>query len=116
MKKININNGVYNLKKQKLLGRKMKYFVRLSIILGTVIIVMSIIKFQENNLKHKIKGNKDVQEKQQQEILDICRINKVMKIYSQNDGENFYVVLENKNIYKVDEDKLGNYTIGEYCK
>ena len=43
MKKININNGVYNLKKQKLLGRKMKYFVRLSIILGTVIIVMSII-------------------------------------------------------------------------
>lgn len=116
MKKININNGVYNLKKQKLLGRKMKYFVRLSIILGPVIIVMSIIKFQENNLKHKIKGNKDVQEKQQQEILDICRINKVMKIYSQNDGENFYVVLENKNIYKVDEDKLGNYTIGEYCK
>ena len=116
MKKININNGVYNLKKQKLLGSKMKYFVRLSIILGTVIIVMSIIKFQENNLKHKIKGNKDVQEKQQQEILDICRINKVMKIYSQNDGENFYVVLENKNIYKVDEDKLGNYTIGEYCK
>ena len=116
MKKININNGVYNLKKQKLLGRKMKYFVRLSIILGTVIIVMSIIKFQENNLKHKIKGNKDVQEKQQKEILDICRINKVMKIYSQNDGENFYVVLENKNIYKVDEDKLGNYTIGEYCK
>ncbi len=116
MKKININNGGYNLKKQKLLGRKMKYFVRLSIILGTVIIVMSIIKFQENNLKHKIKGNKDVQEKQQQEILDICRINKVMKIYSQNDGENFYVVLENKNIYKVDEDKLGNYTIGEYCK
>jgi len=116
MKKININNGVYNLKKQKLLGRKMKYFVRLSIILGTVIIVMSIIKFQENNLKHKIKGNKDVQEKQQQEILDICRINKVMKIYSQNDGENFYVVLENKNIYKVDEDRLGNYTIGEYCK
>lgn len=116
MKKININNGVYNLKKQKLLGRKMKYFVRLSIILGTVIIVMSIIKFQENNLKHKIKGNKDVQEKQQKEILDICRINKVMKIYSQNDGENFYVVLENKNIYKVDEDKLENYTIGEYCK
>ena len=116
MKKININNGVYNLKKQKLLGRKLKYFVRLSIILGPVIIVMSIIKFQENNLKHKIKGNKDVQEKQQQEILDICRINKVMKIYSQNDGENFYVVLENKNIYKVDEDKLGNYTIGEYCK
>ncbi len=116
MKKININNGGYNLKKQKLLGRKIKYFVRLSIILGTVIIVMSIIKFQENNLKHKIKGNKDVQEKQQQEILDICRINKVMKIYSQNDGENFYVVLENKNIYKVDEDKLGNYTIGEYCK
>ena len=116
MKKTNINNGGYNLKKQKLLGRKMKYFVRLSIILGTVIIVMSIIKFQENNLKHKIKGNKDVQEKQQQEILDICRINKVMKIYSQNDGENFYVVLENKNIYKVDEDKLGNYTIGEYCK
>lgn len=116
MKKININNGVYNLKKQKLLGRKIKYFVRLSIILGTVIIVMSIIKFQENNLKHKIKGNKDVQEKQQQEILDICRINKVMKIYSQNDGENFYVILENKNIYKVDEDKLGNYTIGEYCK
>ena len=116
MKKININNGVYNLKKQKLLGRKMKYFVRLSIILGTVIIVMSIIKFQENNLKHKIKGNKDVQEKQQQEILDICSINKVMKIYSQNDGENFYVVLENKNIYKVDEDRLGNYTIGEYCK
>ena len=39
-----------------------------------------------------------------------------MKIYSQNDGESFYVVLENKNIYKVDEDMLGNYTIGEYCK
>ena len=116
MKKININNGVYNLKKQKLLGRKMKHFVRVSIILGTFIIVMSVVKVQENNLKHKTKGNKDVQEKQQQEILDICRTNKVMKIYSQNDGENFYVVLENKNIYKVDEDKLGNYTIGEYCK
>jgi hypothetical protein len=79
-------------------------------------IVMSIIKFQENNLKNKAKENKDIQEKQQQEILDICRINKVMKIYSQNDGESFYVVLENKNIYKVDEDMLGNYTIGEYCK
>ena len=85
-------------------------------ILGIFIIVMSIIKFQESNLKNKAKENKDIQEKQQQEILDICRINKVMKIYSQNDGENFYVVLENKNIYKVDEDKLGNYTIGEYCK
>ena len=94
----------------------MKHFVRVSIILGTFIIIMSIIKFQENNLKNKIKVNKDVQEKQQQEILDICRTNKVMKIYSQNDGENFYVVLENKNIYKVDEDMLGNYTIGEYCK
>ena len=94
----------------------MKNFVRVSIILGTFIIVMSIIKFQENNLKNKAKENKDIQEKQQQEILDICRINKVMKIYSQNDGENFYVVLENKNIYKVDEDKLENYTIGEYCK
>ena len=94
----------------------MKYFVKVLMILGIFIIVMSIIKFQENNLKNKIKVNKDVQEKQQQEILDICRTNKVMKIYSQNDGENFYVVLENKNIYKVDEDKLGNYTIGEYCK
>ena len=94
----------------------MKYFVKVSMILGIFIIIMSIIKFQENNLKNKIKVNKDVQEKQQQEILDICRTNKVMKIYSQNDGENFYVVLENKNIYKVDEDMLGNYTIGEYCK
>ena len=94
----------------------MKNFVRVSIILGTFIIVMSIIKFQENNLKNKTKENKDVQEKQQQKILDTCRTNKVMKIYSQNDGENFYVVLENKNIYKVDEDMLGNYTIGEYCK
>lgn len=94
----------------------MKNFVKVSMILGIFIIVMGIIKFQENNLKNKAKGNKDIQEKQQQEILDICRTNKVMKIYSQNDGENFYVVLENKNIYKVDEDKLGNYTIGEYCK
>ena len=94
----------------------MKYFVKVLMILGIFIIVMSIIKFQENNLKNKAKENKDIQEKQQQEILDICRINKVMKIYSQNDGENFYVVLENKNIYKVDEDMLGNYTIGEYCK
>ena len=94
----------------------MKYFVKVLMILGIFIIIMSIKKFQENNLKNKIKVNKDVQEKQQQEILDICRTNKVMKIYSQNDGENFYVVLENKNIYKVDEDKLGNYTIGEYCK
>ena len=75
-------------------------------ILGIFIIIMSIIKFQENNLKNKAKENKDIQEKQQQEILDICRINKVMKIYSQNDGESFYVVLENKNIYKVDEDML----------
>ena len=94
----------------------MKYFVKVLMILGIFIIVMSIIKFQENNLKNKTKENKDVQEKQQQKILDICRTNKVMKIYSQNDGENFYVVLENKNIYKVDEDMLGNYTIGEYCK
>ena len=94
----------------------MKYFVKVSMILGIFIIIMSIIKFQENNLKNKAKENKDIQEKQQQEILDICRINKVMKIYSQNGGESFYVVLENKNIYKVDEDMLGNYTIGEYCK
>jgi len=49
----------------------MKHFVRVSIILGTFIIVMSIIKFQENNLKNKTKGNKDVQEKRQQEILDM---------------------------------------------
>ena len=94
----------------------MKYFVKVLMILGIFIIVMSIIKFQENNLKNKAKENKDIQEKQQQEILDMCRINKVMKIYSQNDGESFYVVLDNKNIYKVDEDMLGNYTIGEYCK
>ena len=44
MKKININNGVYNLKKKKFLGRKMKHFVRVSIILGTFIIVMSVVK------------------------------------------------------------------------
>ena len=79
----------------------MKHFVKVSMILGTIIIVMGIIKFQENNLKNKTKENKDVQEKRQQEILDICRTNKVMKIYSQNDGENFYVVLENQNIYKL---------------
>ena len=96
--------------------QELKYFVKVLMILGIFIIVMSIIKFQENNLKNKAKENKDIQEKQQQESLDICRINKVMKIYSQNDGESFYVVLENKNIYKVDEDMLGNYTIGEYCK
>ena len=42
-------------------------------ILGIFIIIMSIIKFQENNLKNKAKENKDIQEKQQQEILDICR-------------------------------------------
>ena len=36
----------------------MKNFVRVSIILGTFIIVMSIIKFQENNLKNKTKENK----------------------------------------------------------
>ena len=115
MKKINMNNG-FIIWKNKSLGGKMKHFVKVSMILGIFIIVMGIIKFQENNLKNKAKGNKDIQEKQQQEILDICRTNKVMKIYSQNDGENFYVVLENKNIYKVDEDKLGNYTIWEYCK
>jgi len=67
-------------------------------------------------LEKKKGNNQEIQEKQQQEILDMCRTNKVMKIYSENDGENFYVVLENKNIYKIDEDKLGNYTIGEYCK
>ena len=67
-------------------------------------------------LRRRKENSQDVQEKRQQEILDIYRTNKVIKIYSQNDGENFYVVLKNKNIYKVDEDKLGNYAIGEYCK
>lgn len=94
----------------------MKNFIKISMILGLSVIVLVTITFQSDKLRKRKEKNQEIQEKQQQEILDICRINKVMKIYSQNDGENFYVVLENKNIYKVDEDKLGNYTIGEYCK
>lgn len=94
----------------------MKKFIKVSAILGLVIITIAAIKYQSDKLKKKKENNQELQEKQQQEILDICRTNKVMKIYSENDGENFYVVLENKNIYKIDEDKLGNYTIGEYCK
>ena len=47
MKKININNGVYNLKKKKLLGRKMKHIVRVSKKLGTFINIISIIKFNK---------------------------------------------------------------------
>ena len=94
----------------------MKNFIKISMILGLSVIVLVTITFQSDKLRKRKEKNQEIQEKQQQEILDICRINKVMKIYSQNDGESFYVVLENKNIYKVDEDKLGNYTIGEYCK
>ncbi|WP_314396504.1 hypothetical protein [Leptotrichia shahii] len=94
----------------------MKKFIKVSAILGLVIITIASIKYQSDKLEKKKGNNQEIQEKQQQEILDICRTNKVMKIYSENDGENFYVVLENKNIYKIDEDKLGNYTIGEYCK
>jgi len=94
----------------------MKKFIKVSAILGLVIITIAAIKYQSDKLKKKKGNNQEIQEKQQQEILDICRTNKVIKIYSENDGENFYVVLENKNIYKIDEDKLGNYTIGEYCK
>ena len=94
----------------------MKKFIKVSAILGLVIITIVAIKYQSDKLEKKKGNNQEIQEKQQQEILDICRTNKVMKIYSENDGENFYVVLENKNIYKIDEDKLGNYTIGEYCK
>ncbi|WP_369714922.1 hypothetical protein [Leptotrichia alba] len=94
----------------------MKKFIKVSAILGLVIITIVAIKYQSDKLEKKKGNNQEIQEKQQQEILDMCRTNKVMKIYSENDGENFYVVLENKNIYKIDEDKLGNYTIGEYCK
>ena len=94
----------------------MKKFIKVSAILGLVIITIAAIKYQSGKLEKMNGNNQEIQEKQQQEILDICRTNKVMKIYSENDGENFYVVLENKNIYKIDEDKLGNYTIGEYCK
>ena len=94
----------------------MKKFIKVSAILGLVIITIVAIKYQSGKLEKKKGNNQEIQEKQQQEILDMCRTNKVMKIYSENDGENFYVVLENKNIYKIDEDKLGNYTIGEYCK
>jgi len=94
----------------------MKKFIKVSAILGLVIITIAAIKYQSGKLEKKKGNNQEIQEKQQQEILDICRTNKVMKIYSENDGENFYVILENKNIYKIDEDKLGNYTIGEYCK
>ena len=94
----------------------MKKFIKVSAILGLVIITIAAIKYQSGKLEKKKGNNQEIQEKQQQEILDICRTNKVMKIYSENDCENFYVVLENKNIYKIDEDKLGNYTIGEYCK
>ncbi|BBM50280.1 hypothetical protein [Leptotrichia wadei] len=94
----------------------MKNFIKISMILGLSVIVLVTITFQSDKLRKRKEKNQEIQEKQQQEILDICRINKVMKIYSQNDGESFYVVLENKNIYKVDEDMLGNYTIGEYCK
>ena len=94
----------------------MKNFIKISMILGLSVIVLVTITFQSDKLRKRKEKNQEIQEKQQQEILDICRINKVMKIYSQNDGESFYVVLENKNMYKVDEDMLGNYTIGEYCK
>lgn len=94
----------------------MKKFIKVSAILGLVIITIAAIKYQSDKFEKKKENNQEIQEKQQQEILDICRTNKVMKIYSENDDENFYVVLENKSIYKIDEDKLGNYTIGEYCK
>ena len=94
----------------------MKNFIKISMILGLSVIVLVTITFQSDKLRKRKEKNQEIQEKQQQEILDICRINKVIKIYSQNNGESFYVVLENKNIYKVDEDMLGNYTIGEYCK
>lgn len=94
----------------------MKNFIKISMILGLSVIVLVTITFQSDKLRKRKEKNQEIHEKQQEEVLDICRTNKVIKIYSENDGENFYVVLENKNIYKIDEDKLGNYTIGEYCK
>ena len=51
----------------------MKKFIKVSAILGLVIITIAAIKYQSDKLEKK-KGN------------------------------------------KIDEDKLGNYTIGEYCK
>ena len=55
-------------------------------------------------------------EKEQQEILNLCKTNKVLKTYTADNGTEFYVTLENNQIYKVDKDKFGYYIVGEYCK
>ena len=55
-------------------------------------------------------------EKEQQEILNLCKSNKVLKTYTADHETEFYVVLENNKIYKVDKDKFGYYIVGEYCK
>ena len=55
-------------------------------------------------------------EKEQQEILNLCKSNKVLKTYTADNGTEFYVTLENNQIYKVDKDKFGYYIVGEYCK
>ncbi|BBM52320.1 hypothetical protein JMUB3935_1298 [Leptotrichia trevisanii] len=55
-------------------------------------------------------------EKEQQEILNLCKSNKVLKTYTADHETEFYVVLENNKIYKVDKDEFGYYIVGEYCK
>ena len=55
-------------------------------------------------------------EKEHQEILNLCKTNKVLKTYTADNGTEFYVTLENNQIYKVDKDKFGYYIVGEYCK
>lgn len=63
-----------------------------------------------------LEREEEIYKKKQQEILNLCKTNKVLKTYIADNGTEFYVTLENNQIYKVDKDKFGYYIVGEYCK
>ena len=87
--------------------------VILLIIFVPIAIILSLFYY----LYHQdLKREKEIYKKKQQEILNLCKTNKVLKTYIADNGTEFYVTLENNQIYKVDKDKFGYYIVGEYCK
>ena len=79
----------------------MKNFIKISIILGLSVIVLVTITFQSDKLRKRKEKNQEIQEKQQQEVLDICRTNKVIKIYSENVVKIFMLCLKIKIFIKL---------------
>ena len=79
----------------------MKNFIKISMILGLAVIVLVTITFQSDKLRKGKEKNQEIQEKQQQEVLDICRTNKVMKIYSETMVKIFMLFLRIKIFIKL---------------